>query len=100
MSQLNNNSPTGMTGSERVPRRIVLLAVDEAMEKVLAEYQGTEISGKRLHTELQRFAREHHPRRIAAEWLGPRGWVRFLWAGTDGDRTATDSQNEPTMPAS
>jgi hypothetical protein len=69
-----------MTRSERVPRRIILLDGAEEIEQVLAEYQGAEVSGNRLHADFQRLAREDRSRRIAAEWLGPRGWVRFLWA--------------------
>jgi hypothetical protein len=83
MSQPTASRPA-TTASERVPRRIVLLGADEASQVVLVEYQGTEISGKRLHADFQRLAREHRQHRIAAEWLGPRGWVRFLWAGTGG----------------
>jgi hypothetical protein len=66
---------------ERAPRRLVLLSGDEQSEvdKVLAEYKGAEVSGKKLHTELQRCAGEHHGRCVAAEWLGPLGWTRFLW---------------------
>ncbi|HVS40051.1 MAG TPA: hypothetical protein VMS17_31115 [Gemmataceae bacterium] len=66
---------------ERRPRRIVLLAgeSDGAVEQVLAEYRGTEVSGARLHTDLQRLSEEHPGRCVAAEWLGPLGWMRFLW---------------------
>ena len=68
-------------GTERRPRRIVLLAgePDGPAEKVLAEYQGTEVSGNRLHTDLQRLSEEYAGRCVAAEWLGSLGWTRFLW---------------------
>jgi hypothetical protein len=49
------------------------------MERVLIEYQGAEISGNRLHADLQRLAAENPGRCIAAEWQAPRGWTRFLW---------------------
>jgi hypothetical protein len=69
------------SSEERVPRRIVLLQDEEksAVEQVLVEYRGAEISGKRLHADLQKLAREHAGRLVAAEWLGPLGWTRFLW---------------------
>jgi hypothetical protein len=84
MSQTNSGRQPIPTHSERVPRRIVLLTgSDGEIEKVLAEYHGAEVSGKRVHADFQKLAREHRGRRIAAEWLGPRGWVRFLWAAPD-----------------
>jgi hypothetical protein len=69
------------SSSPRCPRRLVLLrdGEDSEMEKVLLEYQGSEVSGKRLHADVQRLAGEHRGRFIAAEWLGPLGWTRFLW---------------------
>jgi hypothetical protein len=69
---------------ERCPRRLVLLADNEnsAAEVVLAEYRGSEISGKRLHADLQRWAAKHPGRIVAAEWAGPLGWTRFLWCTT------------------
>jgi hypothetical protein len=69
-----------MAASERQPRRVVLLADgdDSSVEAVLAEYRGAEVSGRRLHEELQRFA-EQNAGRVAAEWEGPLGWTRFLW---------------------
>jgi hypothetical protein len=59
----------------------VLLASgeDSAIAEVLAEYQGAEVSGKRLHADLQRLAAQHPGRCVAAEWLGSLGWTRFLW---------------------
>lgn len=65
----------------RAPRRLVLLAdgEDSAVKQVLAEYRGAEISGTRLHADLQRLADEHRGRTVAAEWQGALGWTRFLW---------------------
>jgi hypothetical protein len=65
----------------RAPRRLVLLQEGENsdMERVLQEYTGSAISGTQLHEDLQRLAAEHPGRCIAAEWLGPLGWTRFLW---------------------
>ena len=65
----------------RAPRRVVLLAGDERGEvaQVLAEYREAEVTGKRLHEELQKFAARHRGRFVAAEWEGPLGWTRFLW---------------------
>jgi hypothetical protein len=73
--------PPANTGSPRLPRRIVLLAdgEDSAVAEVLREYSGAEVSGKRIHADLQRFAAEHRGRQVAAEWLGTLGWTRFLW---------------------
>lgn len=79
-SPVNRNGPP-QSSSGRVPRRVVLLDDGEESEvkRVLAEYAGAEASGTRLHQDVQRFAREHPGRCVAAEWLGPRGWTRFLW---------------------
>jgi hypothetical protein len=49
------------------------------VERVLAEYQGAEVSGKRLHADIQRLAAEHPGRCVAGERLGKLGWTRFLW---------------------
>ena len=67
--------------SERAPRRIVLLvgAEQSNVAEVLAEYRGAEVTGNRLHEELQKFAGKHRGRVVAAEWEGPLGWTRFLW---------------------
>jgi hypothetical protein len=69
------------SSSPRCPRRLVLLrdGEDSEMEQVLLEYQGSEVSGKRLHADVQHLAGEHRGRFIAAEWLGSLGWTRFLW---------------------
>jgi hypothetical protein len=60
---------------------LVLLADGEESEvnQVLAEYGGGEIVGSRLHAEMHRLAAEHPGQLVAIEWLGPRGWVRYLW---------------------
>jgi hypothetical protein len=72
---------TNPATAERAPRRLVLLREGEQseVESILVEYQGAEISGNKLHADLQRLAQEHAGRTIAAEWLGPLGWTRFLW---------------------
>jgi hypothetical protein len=59
----------------------VLLQGDEqsAVERVLQEYAGSQISGTRLHADLQRQAAEHPGRLVAAEWQAALGWTRFLW---------------------
>jgi hypothetical protein len=59
----------------------VLLKGDEHsdVDSVLAEYRGADVSGNRLHADLQQFADRHRGRQVAAEWLGPLGWTRFLW---------------------
>jgi hypothetical protein len=77
----NGPAPRGASSSPRCPRRVVLLAGDESSEvaRVLAEYRGAEVSGKRLHADLQRLAEEHPGQCVAAEWLGALGWTRFLW---------------------
>jgi hypothetical protein len=59
---------------------VLLTGAEESeVKQVLAEYGGSEISGSRLHQELQRRASEHQGHLVAIEWLGPRGWVRYLW---------------------
>jgi hypothetical protein len=84
----NISSPRGVaspalppSSSSRAPRRLVLLreGTESAVEQVLAEYSGAEVSGKRLHADLQRLAGAHPGRYIAAEWHGDLGWTRFLW---------------------
>jgi hypothetical protein len=77
----NGKAPTAVSSTPRTPRRIVRLEGDEQSEpvEVLAQYEGAEITGARLHTDLQRLAREHTGELLAAEWLGPLGWTRFLW---------------------
>ena len=70
-----------MSTTERAARRIVLLvaADDGEVEKVLREYAPPEPTGTRLHADLQELAADHSGRTVAAEWLGPLGWTRFLW---------------------
>jgi hypothetical protein len=72
---------SAVSSSLRCPRRIVLLCdgEDSEVEQVLIEYKDTEVSGKRLHADVQRLADEHRGPCVAAEWLGPLGWTRFLW---------------------
>ncbi len=67
--------------NERVPRRIVLLTGDEQSDAgdVLLELRGDDITGKRLHTNIQQHAAAHPGHWVAAEWLGNLGWTRFLW---------------------
>jgi hypothetical protein len=80
-AQASGSGTPPSSATVRAPRRLVLLGggADSAVEQVLAEYQGADVSGKRLHTDLQRGAAEHPGRCVAAEWLGPLGWTRFLW---------------------
>jgi hypothetical protein len=70
-----------MSTTERSARRIVLLADAEnsEVESVLREYTPPEPTGTRLHGDLQDLAAEHVGKFVAAEWLGPLGWTRFLW---------------------
>jgi hypothetical protein len=79
--QAARQPPPPTSSSPRVPRRVVLLADGEDSEvvQVLREYSGAEVSGKRIHADLQRFAAEHRGRHVAVEWLGTLGWTRFLW---------------------
>ena len=79
--QAARQPPPPASSSPRVPRRVVLLAGGEDSEvvEVLREYSGAEVSGKRIHADLQRFAAEHRGRQVAVEWLGTLGWTRFLW---------------------
>jgi hypothetical protein len=73
--------PAKAASTPRAPRRVVLLADGEHSDAagVLTEYQGADVSGNRLHADVQRLAGEHPGRWVAAEWLGPLGWTRFLW---------------------
>lgn len=77
----NGVSSSGHSSSPRCPRRVVLLSDGEysEAEQILQEYHGAEVSGNRLHAEVRRLASEHQGRYVAAEWLGPLGWTRFLW---------------------
>ena len=77
----NGTAPRSAQGTVRCPRRLILLEDGESsgVAEVLAEYQNGDISGNRLHADLQRQAREHPGCTIAAEWLGKLGWTRFLW---------------------
>src|SRR5262249_46624224 len=65
----------------RAPRRIVLLSAGEQSEvvQVLREYSPAEVSGVRLHADLQQLAGQHAGQLVAAEWQGTLGWTRFLW---------------------
>lgn len=86
MTSLNNfHTPNGngtpAKATPRCPRRVVLLrdGEDSEVDQILQEYQHTEVSGNRLHADVQRLAAEHPGLYVAAEWLGPLGWTRFLW---------------------
>jgi hypothetical protein len=89
MAHFRNGVPSSGSGSNgrldsstsRCPRRVVLLrdGEDSAVERILQEYHGAEVSGKRLHADIHHLASEHRGRCVAAEWLGPLGWTRFLW---------------------
>jgi hypothetical protein len=75
----------------RTPRHIILLAGDDhsQAERVLIEYPAQEAHTANLSEDLQRFAEEYRGRTIAAEWQGPREWVRFLWCRKErGDSSA------------
>jgi hypothetical protein len=77
----DNSKQPSISTTPRQPRRLVLLAGGEqgVVKEVLLELHGEEVSGKRLHADVQRLARQHAGAVIAAEWLGPLGWTRFLW---------------------
>ncbi len=77
----NGSTPRSDASTQRCPRRIVLLRAGEEseVERVLLEYRGAEISGKRLHADVPRLADEHRGRTVAAEWQSALGWTRFLW---------------------
>jgi len=66
---------------KRAPRRVVLLLADEMSEigEVLLEMRDEEVSGQRLHSEIQKQAADHAGHWVAAEWQGNLGWTRFLW---------------------
>jgi hypothetical protein len=80
-SPSGNGSVPPASSSPRCPRRVVLLRDGEQSEvaQVLLEYHGAEVSGKRLHADIQRLAEENQGQCVAAEWLGSLGWTRFLW---------------------
>lgn len=82
----SSNGAARAVSSPRCPRRVVRLRGGEngEVEEVLLQYQGSEVSGKRLHADVQRLANEHPGQFIAAEWLGPLGWTRFLWCRRSG----------------
>ena len=76
-----NGSVRSDSSSPRCPRRLVLLRDGEQSDvvQVLLEYHGADVSGKRLHADVQRLADENPGQYVAAEWLGALGWTRFLW---------------------
>jgi hypothetical protein len=78
-------APAAASG-KNAPRRLVLLRGDESseVERVLTEFTGSEGAGKDVHALIERVAGQHPGRRIAAEWLGPLGWSRFLWCRKGG----------------
>jgi hypothetical protein len=65
----------------RRPQRVVLLTdgEDGTVAEVLLEMKGEDVSGRRLHAEVQQLAAEYPGRHVAAEWLGLLGWTRYLW---------------------
>ncbi len=69
------------TDSDRRPRRLVLLngTADCEVRQVLAEYPAGGIKGSQVHAEVRRLAGENPGVFVAAEWLAPLGWTRFLW---------------------
>jgi hypothetical protein len=74
--------PSSETAStERVPQRLVVLEDDDESQvvAVLHQYQGAEVSGKRIYRDLVTEAQDHPGQTVAAEWLGTLGWTRFLW---------------------
>lgn len=81
----SSSNGSALSSSPRCPRRVVLLldGEDSEADQVLREYQGAEVSGKRLHADVQSLAGEHRGRYVAAEWLGRLGWTRFLWCRLD-----------------
>jgi hypothetical protein len=70
-----------LPASTRTARRVVLLVEDErsAVERVLVQYGMAEAHTANLAEDVNRFANEYPGRTVAAEWQGPRHWVRFLW---------------------
>lgn len=91
-----NHSP-GESAVPRCPRRVVLLrdGADSGIERVLQEYHGAEVSGKRLHADVRRWADEHRGRCVAAEWLGPLGWTRFLSCQRDKHGSQSSGAVQP-----
>ena len=84
VAHVNGNGtprPAATATNERNPRRLIVLTAGEHSEpdEVLLELRGEEITGKRLHSEIQKQAAAHPGRWVAAEWLGNLGWTRFLW---------------------
>lgn len=77
----NGTSHPPAEGQASCPRRLVLLKAGEqsAVERVLVEYSGKEGRGKDAHAAIENVAAQHPGKVVAAEWLGPRGWTRFLW---------------------
>jgi hypothetical protein len=81
MADVKGKSAPAKSSTPRAPRRIVQLTGDERSEvaEVLREYEGADVSGKRLHEDVRAFADAQPGTQIAAEWLSPLGWTRFLW---------------------
>lgn len=61
------------SASNPAPRRLLLLAADGTIERVLAEPPAD-----KLHAELRRLVPLHPGRQITGEWRKGDSWVRFL----------------------
>lgn len=65
----------------RAPHRAVVLedGPTSPLRRVLAEYPEDRASRTIITEELVQYAAEYRGRFLAVEWLGPCGWMRFLW---------------------
>lgn len=75
---MSESAPKG-SRALRLPRRIVQVVEPEPI--VLEEFDPAKVNGKQVHEALAKHAKDHPTAKVAAEWLGPTGWVRFMTLG-------------------
>jgi hypothetical protein len=46
--------------------------------EVLAQFEGADVVGSKIHRELGVLAKTRPGQTVALEWLGPLGWQRFV----------------------
>lgn len=61
------------SASNPATRRLVLLAADGSVARVLAEPPAAMV-----HQEIRRLAKENPGEMVAAEWLSTLGWQRWI----------------------
>lgn len=70
---LDSKESLRQLSAQAAERRVVLLGPHGEVERVLAEP-----AADKVHEEIRRLSTEHPGRTLCAEWMSPRGWVRWL----------------------